>query len=404
MNDLWRRVLGWIGALPYLRTWLTGIWALLVAGTLMLGSKLNLVPEAPDAWTYDWRTAVLSTQLPEQRDDIAILFIGEEGLANYQSLSPVDRSLTAKLVRALDAAGAKAIGLDLIFDRSQGEEADNALISAIKNAKAKVVQGVIDHRLPGVTEDHLAFQQELVEKTGASVGHVYLGHRTASFTVSDQVVRNIVPASGDPLRQSFARVLAEVDGKKPELRSERIAWLRPPGYGNSDPTLANAFPTLEIQPHEPGAPIEKFMEYGWQDVVKDRIVLIGGRFFDRDRHLTPFSVRDNSKTHGVVIHAQIVAQILDGRSVIDFPYWFEAISLFIISVLGVLVGTRYSLKTGSLLVWLTGFAGVVIFGFVLFAIADVISPSATFFLAWMGGIWGHDVLPYIERYLGQRVG
>ncbi|MBS0270504.1 MAG: hypothetical protein JSS54_16225, partial [Proteobacteria bacterium] len=58
-------------------------WALLVMAVLMVMTARNLLPEAPDKWTYDWRTYFFSKRAETQRTDIALVLINEDTLAQY---------------------------------------------------------------------------------------------------------------------------------------------------------------------------------------------------------------------------------------------------------------------------------------------------------------------------------
>ena len=88
----------------------------------------------------DVRTAFLSDQLPSQHPHVAIVAITDDTLAGYKTLLPVDRHLLARLVDALDAAGAKVIGLDFLFAVPAPD--DNELlhpvsVGALSNAYAR---------------------------------------------------------------------------------------------------------------------------------------------------------------------------------------------------------------------------------------------------------------------------
>src|SRR4051812_16142566 len=98
------------------RGWLGFAWAVLVTAALVLMTKFNVLPDAPDKWSYDWRTYFFSPRAPAQRSDIALVLINEDSVADYP-YNVVDRGLLADLVRALKEAGAKAIGLDFVFER-----------------------------------------------------------------------------------------------------------------------------------------------------------------------------------------------------------------------------------------------------------------------------------------------
>src|SRR5215813_6327060 len=95
---------------------LSGVFAILA--TLLLA---DLAPRyAPGLLRFehylgDVRTALLSDQLPSQHPKVAIVAITDGTLEGYKTILPVDRHLLARVVDALDAAGAKVIGLDFLF-------------------------------------------------------------------------------------------------------------------------------------------------------------------------------------------------------------------------------------------------------------------------------------------------
>jgi CHASE2 domain-containing sensor protein len=66
-----------------------------------------------------------------------------------------------------------------------------------------------------------------------------------------------------------------------------------------------------------------------KNLVKDRIILIGVAGEKQDLHLTPYSV-DNRQIPGVIVHAQMVSQIIstvkDGRSLLQWwDRWAEIV-------------------------------------------------------------------------------
>ena len=76
----------------------------------------------------DVRTAYLSDRLPSQHPHVAIVSITDETLKDSKVRQPIDRALLARLVDAVDAAGAKVIGIDILSRtdaaRRQREPAD----------------------------------------------------------------------------------------------------------------------------------------------------------------------------------------------------------------------------------------------------------------------------------------
>ena len=116
-----------------------------LAAALVTASEEDWLPDAPDQFTYDWRTALLAPR-SAPRDDIVIVLIDEDSLTGYPYISPIDRGLSAEVVRAIDAAGAKAVGLDYIIDRPTEPAKDASFADAVRDAKATVILGAIDER------------------------------------------------------------------------------------------------------------------------------------------------------------------------------------------------------------------------------------------------------------------
>ena len=134
---------------------IAGILFSVLAGlVLVAASRAKLLPAAPDKFTYDWRTYLLAEQAPHPRDDIAIIRIDERSLTGYNYVSPIDRGLIAEIVKRVDEAGAKAIGLDVIVDRPTEPQKDAALAEAIRQAHAPVILGAVDGRGGESAEGH----------------------------------------------------------------------------------------------------------------------------------------------------------------------------------------------------------------------------------------------------------
>ncbi len=383
---------------------IAGILFSVAAGlALAVASAAKLLPAAPDKFTYDWRTYFLAEQADRPRDDIALVLINEKSLEGYDYLSPIDRGLVADLVKAVDAAAPKAIGLDLIIDRHTDAGKDDALAEALRKAQAPVVLGAIDGRR-GEGASSLAFQEKFIERTGRAAGHVYFGAEKNLLTLGDQAVRFMLPPSAQPPgRLAFARLLAEVDGKKPEPDSALIYWRHPPAGGGGE-----LFPTFFVPTHRDEAGVMKgsVLPESWKSALTGKIVLIGGAFADRDLHLTPLTVASKTPGHGVEIHAQILAQLRDGRSMHDTPFWADFLLAAVITGIGILAARRWTLSGGGLISTAIAFFAIVAAGAVMFRAGHVVLPSATLFLAWAIGLfagnWADEAEVWIHRLLGDK--
>lgn len=119
-------------------------------------------------------------------------------------------------------------------------------------------------------------------------------------------------------------------------------------------------------------------------------MLIGGAFADRDRHLTPLAIATREPVYGIEIHAQILAQLRDGRSIHEMPGWAEFLVVAAMAGMGAFAAQRWRLKGDG---WRTSFvamAAMVAAGLGLFWAAHFILPSATLFLGWGAGLFAGD--------------
>ena len=369
------------------------LWSLLVAAVLLIASHAQLLPAAPDDWTIDWRTFLFSDRATEQRSDIAVVLVGEESLARYRYRSPVDRGLLAALVRAIDSAGPKAIGLDFILDRPTDPDKDEALLSVVREVASPIVLGGIDRRTRAASESHLKFQEEFLAKAGRPVGHLYFARDEDRLRISDQVVRYLMrPSPIPPERRPFAEILATLDQPMRPLASHHIAWLLPPEAAGTE-----TFATFRVPEHEPGSDAARILPTSWRAALGNRFVLIGGDFVDRDQHLTPLSIADASRLPGILIHAQILAQLRDGRSIYVTPAWAEAAILFAVAGIGFWLGQRFRLKRFDSLVYVVSLCALVALGAFLFAKFRLIIPSTTVFFAWLAGVAGGHYSDWVLR-------
>ncbi len=77
--------------------------------------------------------------------------------------------------------------------------------------------------------------------------------------------------------------------------------------------------------------------------LKGKIVLIGPDFAALDQHTLPFTVgKDKTFFPGVTIHAQAIAQILDGRFFYNWNATEQFMLLFLVGLLGAAAGLAVS--------------------------------------------------------------
>ena len=366
------------------KTIAAGVYSIVVATLLLAASRADWLPDAQDRFTYDWRTYLFTERASEPVKDIVLLLINEKSLKGYPYLSPIDRGLLADLVTAIDATGPKAIGLDIILDRPTEAAKDVKLISALRNAKTKVILGALDSR--GASVESLSEQEAFLSAIGRPAGHLFFATEENLLTLGDQAVRFMLPAdSRPPSRPAFSQLLAEVDGEKLKPSSNLIFWRHPPAMGGAD--LFQRF-TVEAHRDRNGSTLGTILPDAWKGAFAGKIVLIGGAFSDRDRHLTPLSIATGARIPGIQVHAQILAQLREGKSVFTMHWAVELFAVAAVAGLGFFSARRWRLSGDG---WRTSFLALlalVALGIGFFWAFRLILPSATLSYAWLLGLLG----------------
>ena len=372
-------------------------FSILVAALGVVLDALNVNAfDTVDKFVGDHRIAWLSPRAAAQRTDVAVVLITEETLLDYESRSPINRGLLAELIRTIDGAGPKAIGLDLIFDRKSSQDA--ALVAAIRTAKAPVVLGAIDERIPNLPPQSLAIQDELLKSMGRPVGHLLLERKEGLLARSDSTVRLIGAPYGSPPRDSFAAMLARAAGATHEPENRIISWQRSPA-ANTPLFTTIAVPQHAPRSNSPGA--KNLFPDSWLELIKNRIVLVGATMVDRDQHTTPLSVIDGSLIPGVLIHAQALAQRLDANRDIQVPPWWMTFPVVaLVAFLCFQALRRLRLNPRSFGYEVVGLLLIGALSFAAFGVFRIQLPSVALATAWAGGAFGGRHSDWLYRKLG----
>ncbi len=321
-----------------------------------------------DHSTADWRTAYLSDRMPSHHPRLALVVINDATLRQYPS-SPVDRGLLARIVSAIDAAGARTIGLDILFFKPTEDAKDQALVDAVRQAKAEIVMGALDER--GQLE---AFQREFQTAFLGRVGRT-AGYLNLRYESGDVVRYAAYPHPGSSYPKSFARLLAAAGGSDQPDDGRSIPWLLPPVDGSA------TFLTIPAQDLLAGGP-----EVAAR--LKDRIVLVGGDFPLRDRHRTPLSLLTGDGTTGLSIHAHIVAGMLEpGRAISELTVEARSVLLVVLGALGFLLGwLLWQTSIVQFLGWTAATGALLAIDALLFKHLHVLLPFTLALLAWFLGV------------------
>jgi adenylate cyclase len=302
---------------------------LFLAGGLYLARYSWDLPLAGDAerGLYDLRFQVNANRAAEPDPRITLVVYNDNTLEGLGKRSPLDRHTLAQALTALDRLGARAIGIDILIDQAQPE--DEELIAAFRSMRTPTYLGFTTHDAnPQQMEQwQEAFLRDFLHRIGP--GNVHPASIKFEPDIEDGVIRRWMR----PENRLPTPLVNAMSQAHPEFR----------GYtGNIDFRLDSngdaPFNKIEIQGltaiADPALPPEAraAIEAQFRDSVRGRYILIGGDIHDIDNFETPMTRFSGNFTKGLEVHAQMLAQQLDGRMRTAIPLamlWLAAVLVVI---------------------------------------------------------------------------
>jgi CHASE2 domain-containing sensor protein len=300
-----------------------------LATSALLYAPLRSKLERIEYWTADWRTVLLADRTPDKHPRV-VLALFDPDTFDGAIVSPIPRDKHAQVLWTLAAMEPAAIALDFYFVSSQGEANDKAMLEALHKIERPIVLGGVDHHTTEFNARQLAYQKQFLASAGRPVGYLHLDYGPG------QVVRRTeAPLPDSPFQESFARQIALAAGAKltgpgTSSASMPVAWLKGPGNDTE--------PFLRVNPKDllPDADAARREEIAQR--VKGNIVMTGIAMRNSDEHNTALSVWTDRKMFGAVIHAHILAQLLDNRYFYELEGRSELILLVAVGLGGALLG------------------------------------------------------------------
>lgn len=386
-------------AVPSLQRLIGGLSGLLGQGPIKIGVVFSVVlalaltllnAAVPgllglEQWTSDLRTAILSPSPPRQHPGLAVIAVTEDTLARYPYREPVDRGLLAGLIRTADAAGASVIALDFRIDQPTEPAKDAELLDAIRKAKAPVVLGAADERVP-LSESQESYQRHFIAQSERPAGYLNL-----SIDGDDVVRSSAGPGFGSLWDRPFAGLVAEASGK-PARGPGRIAWLKPPLNGND--TFA-VYPAHLIYPASAAAGAGLQIDA----YLRGRVVLIGALLPGVDEHQTPLTMIDGGLMPGVLLQAQMIAERLDGRRVYDVTGLPLFLVLTAVAFSSFVLGWLYRLKRFNAAVTVLAALCLLLVDILAFQLLKLTFPFGTALIATLASVTSGHVLELVSRRL-----
>ncbi|MDF8332302.1 adenylate/guanylate cyclase domain-containing protein [Novosphingobium cyanobacteriorum] len=318
--------------------------------------KLPLLGDAERA-LYDIRaTSFAPATDPDQR--VTLVVYTADTNRKTGKISPVDRSILAKALAQIDAMGAKGVGIDILFDSPQVEDAE--LLGVVHGMKTPVFLAYADNK---TNPEAITWEQEQDLRRFIA---------TAKTTVV-QPASILLETDADGVARYWPRQYAGL----PPLLSLALTNRT----GDADPQFAGyrgriryRTPTSVDRPVFDKIPIDMLADPDLAPLIADKVqgryLLIGGDFSDFDQFYTPFSRTGNAVTGetrmiGVEVHASMLAQLLDKAMPATVPGWAKLIGALVAVGLGVATALARTRTWVLALAVIAQFAGFLVFPFVV---------------------------------------
>ncbi len=285
------------------------------------GSEPTPLTSEAERALYDLR-AYYSAALVEEDKRVVLVVYTDQTLIAARKRSPLDRGLLAKTLRTLDAMEPKAIGIDILFDQPQDE--DEELIAALRGMKTPVA---VAYAAKATNPDDIEWEQQQfldqfmarLKGSNARPASIRLDNTFGATRLWPDIRPGLPPLlgrvmlddSGDPAT-AFAEYEGAIDYRRPRFQDSVL------------------FPPAQIDLFvDPDPEILPFLK----EQYAGKYILIGGDIVDYDRVETTFTSINGEVPAGIAVHAEIIAQMLDGRALNPIPTWV----LWAMAVLVVLI-------------------------------------------------------------------
>jgi adenylate cyclase len=273
---------------------------------------------------YDLRV-VLTAPAVDQDPRVVMVVFNDDTLKNTQRRSPLDRGLLAQALTQIDALGPKAIGIDILIDEPQPE--DEQLVAALRGMR---------------TPTHVAFASNATNSEEiATWQETFLRQFQSRLAGSRSTPASIRVVKEDDVVRRWP---AHKPGEPPLLASSMAP--HNPAFDSYRGSIRFRNPKFVNRPLYNKIPIDFFKQPLFAPLFKrfiaGRYVLVGGDISDIDRVANPATFLNGERPPGLKVHADMLAQILDGRPEARIPNWFLALTALAAVAGGALTGALKS--------------------------------------------------------------
>lgn len=314
---------------------------------------------------YDMR-AWLAADLVEQDERIVLVVYDDQALINLEKRSPLPRDALAEALRNLDTMGAKAIGIDILFDQPQAE--DQELVDALRSMQTPTS---VAYANVATNANDIGYEQQLfleefmaaLEGSNARPASIRLDEQYGGTRVWPSIVDDLPPLLGRSMLADAGGPYERFEGYEGAIEFRRALKA---GFEQTDANGETAEASVE-EPLFQTLSIELFLDLDpavaefVAEQIAGKYVLIGGDIIDYDRVETPFTSWTGFEPSGLSVHGEIIAQMLDNQRLPAIPpvaLWAMAILVVATAVFAGLLEWPASKLVPLLLVLAVLFIGI----------------------------------------------
>ena len=254
---------------------------------------------------YDLRSSLLADRI-EQDDRITMVVYDDQTLINARKRSPLDRGMLARALRIIDDMEPKAIGLDILFDQPQDEDAE--LIATLRAMQTPTLVGYANFATnqADIVYDQQVYLEEFLaqlEGSNARPASIRLDNTHGVTRKWPSIEPDLPPVLGRAMLREAGEAGGAFPGYEGSLRYRHPAFENEPMYGRLQ--IDNFLDPVLMEIPEVRAML--------REQIEGRYVLVGGDIIDYDRVQTTLSSVIGENPAGLRVHADMIAQMLDGE-------------------------------------------------------------------------------------------
>ncbi len=278
---------------------------------------------------YDTR-AYLAGDLVEQDDRIILVVYDDQALINLEQRSPLPRDALAEALGNLDQMGAKAIGIDILFDQPQAD--DQLLIDTLRGMQTPTAVGyanVATNASDIVYEQQVFLEEFMAELEGSNArpASIRLDNSFGATRIWPRIEPGLPPLLGRAMLEDAGGPVEPFEGYEGAIEYRRGLRAGLDDEFESEGTDDGGDQANVEEPLFQSLSIELFLdldpavaEFVAQE-IEGKYVLIGGDIVDYDRVETSFTSWTGFEPAGLSVHGEIIAQMLDGKVLPAIPNW-----------------------------------------------------------------------------------